>query len=126
MNKEQKNTDFEIQFYEGIIKKRGDFVEALMALGDLYTKQGCYKKGLDIDLRLSRLRSDDPHVFYNLACSYSLLDCIDDALSSIKQAIRIGYDDFDFLEKDDDLIKLRQDERFKKYYAKVKKKNRRQ
>jgi len=126
MNREQKNTDFEIQFYEGIIKKRGDFVEALMALGDLYTKQGCHKKGLDIDLRLSRLRADDPHVFYNLACSYSLLDCLDDALSSIKHAIRIGYDDFDFLEKDDDLIKLRKDERFKKYYAKVKKKNCRQ
>jgi len=118
---EEKNDDldFEIRFYEGILDKKGDFYQALSALGDLYTKKGELQKGLDIDRRLSKLRSDDPIVFYNLSCSYSLLEMIDDAFEAMKEAISLGYRDFSFLKSDPDLQNLLNDERFIKYLSQL-------
>ncbi|MCA9399581.1 MAG: hypothetical protein KC618_07520 [Candidatus Omnitrophica bacterium] len=112
--------DYEIAFYEGILKNKPDFIEALSALGDLYTKRGFIEKGLKADVKLSILKPEDPYVFYNLACSYSLLENVDEALSSIKQAIELGYKDFNFLEQDDDLENLRKDQRFQRYLARMK------
>ncbi|HBR15029.1 MAG TPA: hypothetical protein DD723_05745 [Candidatus Omnitrophica bacterium] len=124
MTKKSKieDMDFEIQFYEGIIKKKSDFFAALSALGDLYTKKGQYEKGLELDLRLTQLRPEDPIVLYNLACSYSLVNDTNLALRTIKKAINCGYDDFDFIEQDKDLHNLQQDSRFKRYFARIKNK----
>ena len=115
--KKEKDTlqdlDFEISFFEGMLLKRPQYIPALVALGDAYTKKGELKKGLRIDLTLSELRRDDPLVQYNLACSYSLLGFIDDALRVIKKAIRLGYENFEYLRQDPDLENLRKDPRFK-------------
>lgn len=104
--------DFEIGFYEGLLKKKPDFIQALVVLGDAYTRRGDFKKGLEIDLHLVRLRKDDPGAHYNLACSYSLLGLIDDAFRSIKKAIALGYHNFEYLCKDPDLENLKKDKRF--------------
>ena len=123
MPKESKvdDTDFEIQFYENILEKKGDFVQALLALGNLYTQKGMHQKGLTVDQKLSMLRPGDPVILYNLACSYSLLNDVDLALRTIKQALNCGYDDFVHLERDQDLENLRNDSRFAKYFQSVKK-----
>jgi len=107
--------DFEIKFYEGVLEKTENFTEALSVLGDLYTKRGLTEKGLAIDQKLAKLLPTEPIVLYNLACSYSLTDRIEEALRAIKRAIECGYNDFDFMEKDDDLIKLRKDHRYKEF-----------
>ena len=109
------DVDFEIQFYEGILEKKGDFFQALMALGNLYTKNGLYQKGLAVDEKLVRLRPKDPLVLYNLACSYSLLNKINKAFKAMKDAFSCGYDDFDYLKNDGDLANLLKDARFRKY-----------
>lgn len=114
--------DYEISFYKGILDKSPEFIEALSALGDLYTKKGLYEEGLKIDLRLSVLRPDDPIVLYNLACSYSLLNNIDVALMNIKKAIKRGYSDIHHMEQDQDLDNLRKDARFKRYFSRIIKK----
>jgi len=119
--KRQDDVDFEMKFYEGIVAKKPDFIEALIALGDLYTKKGFYKRGLDIDKQLAHLKPHDPYVLYNLACSHSLLHEIDKAWGAIKQAIDCGYDDWDYLEADQDLFSLRQAQQFQEFLAKVKK-----
>jgi len=116
------NTDFEIQFYEGLIKKRPNFIQALSALGDLYTKTGQFVKGLQIDQRLVLIKPDEPIVLYNLACSYSLLGDMNQSFKCIKDAIENGYDDFEHLLEDEDLVNLRRDTRFKKYFSRVKSK----
>ena len=111
--------DFEIRFYEGILEKRRDFLQALIALGDLYTRKGQYEEGLVIDERLSRLRPEDPVILYNLACSYSLTSRVDEAYETIKRAIACGYDDFAHLCRDSDLTNLLADKRFKHYLKKA-------
>ncbi len=120
--KRQKDMDFEIEFFEGILSQAPDFIEALVAIGDLYTGKGWYEKGLAVDQRLSGLRPDDPFILYNLACSYSLINDIPRSLSTIKSAIRMGYQHFEYLERDPDLTNLRQDERFKLFLSHLRKK----
>ncbi len=109
----REDLDFEISFYERLLKKRPDFINALVALGDAYTKSGRYEDGLKVDKRLVRLKPDDPLVHYNLACSYSLLKMAESALSALKKAIRLGYRDFAFMERDPDLEHIRKDPRYK-------------
>ena len=113
--------DFEISFYENLLKRKPDFVDALAAIGNLYTKKGLYEKGLKADLKLSMIKPDDPIVLYNLACSYSLLKDMDKALETIQKAIESGYDHFDYLLDDSDLINLRADKRFQEYYSRLRK-----
>lgn len=117
----EKSIDFEIRFCEGILKRSPTFVQALSMLGDLYTKKGRFQSGLMIDEQLSRLKPDDPIVFYNLACSYSLTTEIDKAFWAIKKAIKFGYDDFSHLETDKDIENLRKDSRFQRYYRRIQK-----
>jgi len=109
----QENLDFEILFFEKVLKNCPDFVEALIALGDGYTKSGRYEEGLKIDQRLARLRPDDALIHYNLACSYSLLKMADQGLEALQKAIRLGYRNFRFMKKDSDLDFIREDLRFK-------------
>ncbi len=107
--------DFEIHFYEGILRDNPDQFDALTILGDLYTKKGWHEKGLAVEKRLLQLRPEDPYVLYNLACSYSLLNNIDQAFKIMKMAIAFGYQDFDFLKEDTDLTNLLADKRFREY-----------
>lgn len=117
--KREDDLDFEIRFYEEILKDKPDFIEALIAIGDLYTYRGLIEKGLEVDIRLSRLRPDDDLILYNLACSYSLMKQIDKAFGAMKLALECGYDDLNYLEVDDDLEYLRKDARFQELFDRV-------
>lgn len=119
-NKESDNLEFEIEFYEKILGESPNFKQALIALGDAYTRKGHYHKGLKIDKKLTKLKPDDPVVFYNLSCSYSLLEMNDLAFGALFRAIDLGYDDFDHLKKDPDLHNLRGDSRFQELISKFK------
>ncbi len=118
--RKSEDLDFQMSFYEGVLKENPNFVEALIALGEIYTKKGMYDKGLKIDKKLSRLRPDNPIIHYNLACSLSLLGELSNSFKAIKQAIELGYNDFIFMNNDPDLANLRSDERFIELVKKVK------
>lgn len=109
----KEGEDFNIAFYEGIVRKNPVLTACLMYLANAYTAVGMYEKGLEIDKRLSRLLPDDPLVIYNLACSYSLTNDIEMAISTLKRAIDLGYNDIEHLLKDKDLKNIRRDERYK-------------
>jgi len=109
---ETEDLEFEIQFFEGVTQRDPDFIDALQILGDAYTKTGQWEKGLLIDKRLARLCPDSPLVFYNLACSYSLMRRLDAAFAALTKAVKLGYADAKWLTKDPDLENLRKDSRF--------------
>ena len=122
VSRKKEDIDFEIAFYENILKDTPNFIEALSAIGDLYTKAGLWQKGLDVDLKLSHLREEDGIVFYNLACSYALLNQTRAALGALTKAIDFGYDDFEHLKTDTDLDNLLKDEHFQQYIKQLEKK----
>ena len=118
----QKSDDeFTIWFLEGVLDKYPTYVECLMYLGNAYTATGMYKKGLEVDLKLEKLRPEDPLVHYNLACSFSLLEMLGESLESLEKAVDLGYDDLEYLEKDGDLDGVKNEDGYKVLIHKLKK-----
>lgn len=116
-SKAEELLDFEITFYEKLLRAYPDFVDALIPLGHAYTQRGLFDRGLQVDLRLIALRGDDPLTWYNLACSYSLLNRLDESLKALRRAFELGYSDLAALQKDQDLKALRQSPQFRDFLA---------
>jgi len=108
---------FETEFFESVVRRQGDYWEVLSVLANHYTSEKRYREGLALDRRLARLRPRDPVVFYNLACSYSLVGRLRSALKALKRALALGYRDFSHLMDDEDLDALRHDGRFRSLIA---------
>src|SRR3990167_1190694 len=107
----EENKDFEMLFFERLVKENPNYVDALILLAEVYTKNSLYDKGLQVDKRLAKLKTKDPVVHYNLACSFALVGEKDEALVVLKKAIEFGYTDFDHLKQDQDFKTLRSDPR---------------
>lgn len=105
--------DFELEFYQSILKIHPDYVDVLRVLGNLLTLKGKYAEGLAIDKRLVRLRPSDALAHYNLACSYALLKRVDMSLKTLRTAMELGYSDFRYMKEDNDLESIRHDPRFR-------------
>jgi tetratricopeptide (TPR) repeat protein len=115
----QRDLDTKIEFMEGLVRRDPDFVDALQLLGDHYTQRGRYTEGLKVDERLARLEPHSSLVFYNLACSYSLTEQFDRAVLALDKALQLGYHDFNWLARDPDLRKLRQQPLYRSLEAKI-------
>ena len=121
VRQQQRDLDVKIKFMEGLVGRDPDFVDALQLLGDHYTQRGRFMEGLRVDEKLSRLEPDNPLVFYNLACSYSLTECFEQAASALEKALSLGYRDFSWLAKDPDLRKLRKHPLYQRIKDKIRK-----
>jgi len=110
---------WEIEFFRGIVENSPNHVDALINLGNLYTKRGDYAKGLEVDRRLVQLRPDDAIVHYNLACSMSLMGEIEGAFAELKLAVDLGYNDLDYILSDGDLDNIRKDPRFSEFIDRI-------
>lgn len=95
--------EFEIQFYESILKREPKYPDVIELLGGLYTKHGRISDGLKMDRRLVRLRPSNATAHYNLGCSLALVKKKAAALRALQHAIDLGYDDFDWMQQDPDL-----------------------
>ena len=115
----QRELDVKISFMEGLVRRDPSYVDALQLLGDHYTQRGRFAEGLNVDERLARLEPQNPVVFYNLACSYSLTDQFDRAAEALEKAILLGYKDFAWLTKDPDLKKFRLQPAYREILKKI-------
>jgi hypothetical protein len=98
---------FEITFFESVLRREPDYVEVVEILGGLYTKQGRVSDGLKMDRKLVKLQPRNATAHYNLACSLALSRRKADALRSLRQAVQLGYKDFDWMQQDPDLEELK-------------------
>ena len=111
---------FEMRLYESLVKANDRNKDALACLGYLYTKRGLHSKALEIDKKLIKLLPEDAICHYNMACSYSNLEKLDQAFKSLEMAILLGYNDFRHLANDPDLNNLRHHVRYKQFLNKLK------
>jgi hypothetical protein len=58
-------------------------------------------------------------VFYNLACSYSLTNCINESIKALKKAVFLGYNDSKWMDIDPDLDNVRTDTRYQSIRQKL-------
>ncbi len=104
-----KTTDheFEITFFESVLRRDPRYTDVVEILGGLYTKHGRIADGLRMDRRLVKLLPVNATAHYNLACSLALSKRAAEALRSLRQAIELGYRDFDWMQQDPDLEGLK-------------------
>jgi tetratricopeptide (TPR) repeat protein len=110
---ERPQLDFELEFYDHLLRRVPDFADALRAQASNLTTKGLLKEGLKVDQKLVQVRPHDPTAHYNLACRYALLKQPDMALSTLRRAIELGYRDFQYMVRDRDLDSIRKDPRFR-------------
>ena len=65
------------------------------------------KQAMEAAERARELSPEDPVLLYNLACLYSILEEIDTALSYLRESIRLGRRDFEWMNRDPSLANLR-------------------
>jgi tetratricopeptide (TPR) repeat protein len=111
--------EIEIGMCERVLESNPHHYDALALLGDAYTRNGEYQKGLELDLRLAELKPDNGVVAYNLACSYALTGQADNALCNLSKAVELGYNDVEQLCMDNDLALLKSDPRFQTLVQKL-------
>lgn len=103
---DQENIKFQIHFFESVLEKVPNYIQVIEILGCLYTDLGQIDDGLRMDLKAVKLMPNNPNSHYNLACSQALKGQLAKAITSLKKAIELGYDDLEWLLQDDDLLSL--------------------
>ena len=112
--------EFEIAFFESVLRRDAAFTEVVEILGGLYTKHGRIADGLKMDRRLVKLQPTNPTAHYNLACSLALSRRRSDALRALQHAIALGYRDYDWMTQDPDLEELKTHPEFSALLAQLK------
>jgi Flp pilus assembly protein TadD len=97
------NLSFELSFFESLHRRMPKDVRVASILAHIYTKAGRIDSGLKMDRKLVRLDPKDSTAHYNLACSLCLKGRKADAVKVLRDAIALGYDDFNWMQHDPDL-----------------------
>ena len=110
----EKNHDpeFDMAFYESVLKRDPSYADVIEILGGLYTRHGRIADGLKMDRKLVKLQPGNPTAHYNLACSLALVKRNADALRTLRHAVNLGYKDFDWMQQDPDLDGLKKQPEF--------------
>lgn len=111
--------DFLVELDTATLSHDPNDVEALIRLGETYTRRGRYQDGLAIDRRLVALLPEDDTAHYNLACSLALTGDPDGAFAALEQAVALGYHAVEHLLTDDDLQALHRDPRWDALLARL-------
>ena len=88
--------------------------ESCFARGNALYSKGEYQRALDCYERAIELKPDDAEAFYNMACSFSLLNKKKEALSYLGKAIEKDSKLKEKAKSDDEFKNLWEDEDFKK------------
>ena len=109
--------EFDIAFCEDVLADNPRHLDALRALAELYTRNGQCREGLRIDRQVVAACPRDPVAHYNLACSLSLTNRVEECFKVLRRAIRLGYRDFEHITNDPDLEAARADRRWAELFS---------
>ena len=99
---------FELDFFKSLYRRLPNDKRVVSILAEIYTHSGLIDEGLRLDRKLVRIDSSNALAHYNLACSLSLKLRLKDAMESLRQSIKLGYNDFNWMLEDKDLEALRE------------------
>ena len=111
---EQNQVDFELDFFGRILERHPFYFEALRAHASNLAQKKRFVDSLQVERRIVQIRPGDALAHYNLACNYALLHEPEQALTTLRRALELGYRDFRFIHQDHDLDSIRKDPRFRK------------
>jgi protein O-mannosyl-transferase len=93
--------------YQKAISIQGSYLQALYGLVIVYSNTQEYMRALDVLQKIRKIQPENPEAYYNTACIYAKQGKPDKAIMWLKQSIEKGFDNWDLLNKDPDLDKIR-------------------
>ena len=109
----QDRTQEAIDHYLQALSIEPEFIEALSNLALVYMLKNKNDKALSLLTKLTALQPDNAGHLYNLACIYSRQNQIEESLERLKKAVEKGYDNWELIKSDKDLINIRGSADFK-------------
>ncbi|MFO7898503.1 MAG: tetratricopeptide repeat protein [Planctomycetota bacterium] len=82
-------------------------------IGNGFLEEGKHRRALAEYRKALELDPKNDVAWYNIACAYSLMERIDQAVTALEKSVELGYDDVDWMQKDTDLDNIRNDPRYK-------------
>lgn len=107
-NPELSPAEFEAEFWGRVLQRQPYYEDVLRRQAESLARAGRYHELVPLDFRLVELRPQDAAVHYNLACTLSRLGRATESIATLREAIRLGYDDFGHIETDPDLDPVRE------------------
>ncbi|MFW6163128.1 MAG: TPR end-of-group domain-containing protein, partial [Planctomycetota bacterium] len=99
-------------------------VSVRIHLGNSYLERAEYDKALAQYRKALELEPENSVAHYNIACTYSEMKEIDNALDALETAVECGYEDVEWMEKDEDLDNLRDQPRYQAIVRALREKHR--
>jgi Flp pilus assembly protein TadD len=106
-------TETALSYFSRVLKIDDADIDALNSIAGIYAQKKEYEKAISIFQKITALAPEKSEIYYNLACIYSIQNEIDKSISSLKTAIRKGYDNFGRIQSDNDLKNIRKNIHFK-------------
>jgi len=97
----------EIYYYNIAIQLDSTITYHLQDLGFAYVYSKDYKNGIACLQKAVKYYPDDPAVYYNVACGFSLASDTDMGIKYLKLALEKGFKDYAWLNTDPDIVNLR-------------------
>lgn len=99
--------DQAIEILKAYTKENPKSGEAWTTLANAYHVKGDYETALEINRKALKFPGYNLTAKYNEACALSLLGQVDDAHKALKEAIAMGFLDYDHIDADTDLDAIR-------------------
>jgi len=106
--RDRGNLDEAAIHYNEVLRIQPGFIQALNNLSLVYMKQGDYESALSSLERILEMNPDSVAAHYNMACLYAKQEMKEEALTWLRKAVGLGFNDWELLRTDSDLINIRE------------------
>ena len=101
-----------LQIIEERLELNPDDTRALILGSSALATLGETERATEMATQALALDPDDPGLLYNVACTYSQLGKLDEAISVLERAVDKGYANKDWMEHDPDLVPIKSSPRY--------------
>ena len=109
-----------VRNYKMALHHNKDFKQAYVNLSTTYLAAKQWDETRDTLTTLETIDPQNPSLFYNWACYFSLTEKTADSLAALQKAVEKGYENFEQIGKDPDLANLRKTPAYKDWAHELK------
>ena len=114
------NLEEAVRNYKMALHHNKDFKQAHVNLSTTYLAAKQWEEARDTLTTLETIDPNNPSLFYNWACYFSLTGKTADSLTALQKAVTVGYENFKQIGKDPDLLNLRKTPEYKDWAKNLK------
>jgi tetratricopeptide (TPR) repeat protein len=118
--KDSGDLDRAIEQYRKALSIQPDFTDAMNNLALVYVSKGEHDKAEPLFLKMIELEPDSYVPYYNMACLYARENKVEESIDWLKEGVKRGFKDWDFLKNDEDLVNIRRSSYFRELTGSIK------